>query len=203
MTWAWTEHVERGHRLVADDHVGAQREGARDADALPLAAGELVRVAVHVVRVEADDLQELLHAGAAAAFGVAVDRERLADDVADGHPRVQRGVRVLHDHLHPAAQRRSSGRDRPDRSRSSNRTLPEVGVSTAIRSLASVLLPQPDSPTRPSVSPLRSVNDDAVDRLDLPDLVLEHDALGEREVLDQVAYLEDLLSHTATETSSA
>ena len=37
-------HVERGHRLVAHDEVGLEREGARDADALALAAGELVRI---------------------------------------------------------------------------------------------------------------------------------------------------------------
>ena len=37
--------VERGHRLVADEEVGVQRERAREADPLPLAAGELVRVA--------------------------------------------------------------------------------------------------------------------------------------------------------------
>ena len=34
-------------------------------------------------------------------------------------------------------------------------TLPEVGASSPSSILASVLLPQPDSPTRPSVSPLR------------------------------------------------
>ena len=37
-------HVERRHRLVGDEDVGTQREGARDRDALPLPAGELPRV---------------------------------------------------------------------------------------------------------------------------------------------------------------
>ena len=37
--------VERGHRLVRDQHVGLQGERAGDADALALAARELVRVA--------------------------------------------------------------------------------------------------------------------------------------------------------------
>src|ERR1700716_728842 len=32
-----------------------------------------------------------------------MDLERFADDVADGHTRIQRGVRVLEDHLHAAA----------------------------------------------------------------------------------------------------
>ena len=36
--------VEGTHRLVGDDQVGVDREGARDADALSLAARELVGV---------------------------------------------------------------------------------------------------------------------------------------------------------------
>ncbi len=35
----------------------------------------------------------------------AVDVERLLDDLPDGHPRVQRAVRILEDHLHPAPHR--------------------------------------------------------------------------------------------------
>ena len=38
-------HVERRHRLVGDDQRRVQRERARQADALPLAAAELVRIA--------------------------------------------------------------------------------------------------------------------------------------------------------------
>ena len=41
--------VEAGHRLVGDDHVGLEHDRAGDADALALAAGELVGVAVQVV----------------------------------------------------------------------------------------------------------------------------------------------------------
>ena len=46
--------VERRHRLVGDDDPRAERERARDADALALAAGELVRVAVVVLGVQPD-----------------------------------------------------------------------------------------------------------------------------------------------------
>ena len=53
-------HVERRDRLVGDDQLRAQRERPGDADALALAAGELVRVAVVVLGVEADQLQQLL-----------------------------------------------------------------------------------------------------------------------------------------------
>ena len=47
-------HVERGDRLVGDDQLRLERERARDADALALAAGELVRIAVVVLGVEPD-----------------------------------------------------------------------------------------------------------------------------------------------------
>ena len=55
-------NVERGHRLVGDDQLRAQRERAGDSDPLPLPTGELVGVAVHMLRGEADDLEQLLHA---------------------------------------------------------------------------------------------------------------------------------------------
>ena len=54
--------VERRHGLVAHDQLRRERERARDADALPLAARELVRVAVVVLGAEADALEQLLHA---------------------------------------------------------------------------------------------------------------------------------------------
>ena len=41
-------HVQRGNSLVADDELRVRGERAGDADALPLAAGELVREAVQV-----------------------------------------------------------------------------------------------------------------------------------------------------------
>ena len=37
--------VQRGHRLVGDEHLRVERQRAGDDDALPLAAGQLVRVA--------------------------------------------------------------------------------------------------------------------------------------------------------------
>ncbi|GAA3220022.1 hypothetical protein GCM10020256_25600 [Streptomyces thermocoprophilus] len=52
-------HVQRGDRLVGDDQLRLQREGAGDADALTLTAGELVREPVVVLGVEADQLQQL------------------------------------------------------------------------------------------------------------------------------------------------
>ena len=102
--------VERRDRLVADDQLRVDRERAGDADALALAAGELVREAVVVLRVETDDLEQLLHAPLDLGVGAdAVHLERLADDEADALARVQRSVRILEDHHHLAAHRAHLG----------------------------------------------------------------------------------------------
>src|SRR5206468_2148282 len=94
------------HRLVRDDEVGIHGERPRDADALPLPTGELVRVAADRVAGEADDLEQLAHAArSVAAAGETVRAQRLADDPADAVPRVERGERILEDHLHAPAQR--------------------------------------------------------------------------------------------------
>ena len=53
---------------------------------------------------------------------------------------------------------RSSSRGCACRSRPSRRTLPAVGWSSAITSRASVDLPEPDSPTMPSVPPGGTAN---------------------------------------------
>ena len=99
-------HVERGHRLVGHQQLRLQGQRAGDADALALAAGELVRVAVVVLGVEPDDLQQLLDPRQDLVLRHhLVDRQRRADDRADRVPRVQRRVRVLEDHLDLAAQR--------------------------------------------------------------------------------------------------
>jgi hypothetical protein len=100
-------HVERGDRLVGHDELRLQRDRAGHADALALAAGELVRQAVVVLRVEPDERHELLDAQLALALVVLdpVDDERLGDDRADRLARVERRVGVLEDHLHVAPQR--------------------------------------------------------------------------------------------------
>ena len=99
-------HVQRRHRLVADHQAGLERQRARDADALALAAGELVRIALGHVGQQAHGGQQRGDALAVlgAAGRQAVHRQRLADDVAHLHARVERAVRVLVDHLHAAAE---------------------------------------------------------------------------------------------------
>ena len=106
MTCAWieTSSAETGSSQTIS--LGSQGEGAGDADPLALAARELVRVAVVVLGVQADELQQLLHLALDLVLGHDPwSRNGVADDRADGLPRVQRRVRVLEDHLHVAADR--------------------------------------------------------------------------------------------------
>src|SRR5689334_21019256 len=60
-------HVERRHGFVTDDEARVEREGARQAYALALAAAELMRVAARVVRTEADQREQF---GDALAYGL-------------------------------------------------------------------------------------------------------------------------------------
>src|SRR5260221_4711934 len=96
--------VEGRDRLVADDERWIEREGAGIPDALTVAAREFVRVALHRLAAKTDLLEE--HGDAASEIRSAGDRivaQRLADDVADIHARVERRVRVLEDDLQLAA----------------------------------------------------------------------------------------------------
>ncbi len=93
--------IERGDRLVGDDQLWLHGERPGDADALALAAGEFMWIAVGMLRLQADELQEFGDAPAALrAAGEAVGVQRLADDAADAQARVEAGVGVLEDHLH-------------------------------------------------------------------------------------------------------
>ena len=90
-------------RLVADDQLGLQSERAGNADTLTLTAGELVRIAVDVLGVQTDDVQQLADTLNTLLLGAhAVNGHGLGDDLANGHTRVQRSIRILEDKLHLA-----------------------------------------------------------------------------------------------------
>src|SRR6266480_1626220 len=104
--------VERAGRLVEHHHLRLHDQGARDGDALALAAGELVRVAgeqrLGVPAFGEPDVVERLHDAAAPLGGIElrrVDLEPLADDRLDGEPRRERRQRILKHYLDLAAQR--------------------------------------------------------------------------------------------------
>src|SRR5690606_10428385 len=88
-------------RLVGDDDARIERKRPRNADALALSAREGVRVALHRLRVEPHQRQQLgdtrleLH-----ALGAARDDKGLAHDLPDSHARVERGEGILKDQPH-------------------------------------------------------------------------------------------------------
>ena len=81
--------VERRDRLVADDQLRIDRQRAGNGDALALAAGELVRVALGVRGLEADQRQQL-----GDAFAPLGGRERRVQQQRLGSvsPTVMRGL---------------------------------------------------------------------------------------------------------------
>ena len=94
--------VQRRHRLVTDQHLGAERERARDSDALPLATGEAVRIAAQVTYVETYRSQEGLDPLDPLFLARdSMDRQRLCHDVVHRHPRIEGVERVLEDVLQP------------------------------------------------------------------------------------------------------
>ena len=99
--------VERRDRLVGDDELGRDRERARDRDALPLAARELVRKLLRRARARPDQRQQLVDARAQRRLvgRETVKAHRLGENLRHRHARIERRVRVLEDHLHPPAQR--------------------------------------------------------------------------------------------------
>ena len=110
-------HVERRHRLVADDEVGLGGERAGDADALALAAGELVGPAVRGVARQAYGVEQ--HVDAPVEVGLrgreAEIADRLGEDVAHSQARIEARERVLEHHLHAPAQRPQASRPRDRR----------------------------------------------------------------------------------------
>ena len=82
-------HVEGGHGLVENEQLGVEGQRAGDADALALAARELVGIAVHVLGVQAHERHELLHPLLSAHAPQVVHVERLGDDRVDRHAWVE------------------------------------------------------------------------------------------------------------------
>ena len=103
--------VQRRGRLVRDHDAGLHHHRPRDRDALALAAREHVRVALQVLRPQADlgrqRLDPLPPLGTAQRR---VDHQRLRQRRRDGLARIQGGVGVLEHHLHLAPQGLARGR---------------------------------------------------------------------------------------------
>ena len=186
--------VERRHRLVGDQETRRHAQRTGEADPLALAPGELVRVAVPELLAQPDRVEQLRHARfQLRAAGDAVEPDRLADDLATGHARVERGVRILEDDVHATAE----------------------GPQLAPREVRDVLAVEPDRPVRRLEQPVDAVADgrlaaarladeaehlarrkregDAVDGVD--DAAAAGHSPSQREVLDQPIDLEHRCVH--------
>src|SRR6516162_459753 len=99
--------VERRYWLVTNDQLGRNRQGASNSDALALTAGELMWVSPHVIGVEPNGFEQLDDSVHELPMGLhqAMNGQRLAYDRADCHARIERGIRILENYLHVAAQR--------------------------------------------------------------------------------------------------
>src|SRR5262245_34967419 len=99
--------VERRHRFVEHYQLRLQRERTRDRHPLTLTARQLVRVLRGVFVIQADESEQL--ADARADRCRARDLQRLRNDCAHRHARVEGGRRILEDDLHPTTR----GSERP------------------------------------------------------------------------------------------
>jgi hypothetical protein len=194
-------HVERRHGLVGDDEFRIDRQGPRDADALALAARKLMGVTVCKIGLQPDHREQLADARRGLrSRGQPVDLQRFADDVADRHARVERGVRVLEDDLHLFAQRTQRGPAQagdvaPIERDAAGRRVGQAQDHAAGGRLARARLA--DETQRFAAA---DVEVDAVDGLYVADVLLQ-EAGRDRKVLRQVADLDQTLA--AQETASS
>ncbi len=95
--------VQRGDRLVEDDQPRAQRQCARDVDALALTARELVRIAAgELDGGGADGIEQLVRTRNRSGAVELVHHGRERDRLLDRQPGIERRIAVLKDHLHLA-----------------------------------------------------------------------------------------------------
>ena len=154
-------HVERGDRLVEHEHRRVERERTRDADALALTAGELVRVAVAVLGVQPDEREQLAHPLRRDRRGTLWIIERLGDR---STPTVMRGSSDAYGSWNTICISRRSAAQLALAERGELGALGTSPSPTSARCSRSthrptVDLPEPDSPTRPSVCPAPIEND--------------------------------------------
>ena len=98
--------VECGDRLVGDQHLRLDGEGACNPDALALSARELVRVAKAKLGQKAAEVEQLCDARIERpAAGEPVQAQRLTDDLPCRQARVEGRIGVLKDHVHVSTMR--------------------------------------------------------------------------------------------------
>ena len=162
-----------------------------------------MRIAPHVIGLKADRLKQFDHpvGECPPRRRELMDRQRLADDCADRHARIERGERVLEDDLHVAAER-------------SERPGVELGDVAALEpdfARRRFDQPQDAAPGRrltraglahqPERLALGDVEADTVDRMHGLGLAGE-EAAADLEVLGQVLHAQQRLGHVAAASSA-
>jgi hypothetical protein len=151
-----------------------------------------------VLGVEPDELHQLLHpAPSHPAVGYVVDSERIADDGAHGPAWVERAVRVLEHHLHSTPIRSQGAAAQPGDLLAVDEDMPrsdrlKAGDAARQRRLAAAGLT--DEAER-----LAALHRQAhpVHGVHAADLTPQHGARAYREVLDDVANLQQRCGHAA------
>ena len=188
--------VERRDRLVGDDQLGLHRQCTGDADALALPAGELVRETVVVLGAASR------RGRAAPAPGASARRPCARPCSSSGSPTIWptrlRGLSEANGSWKIICISRRSGRrsrrDRPTSSPPSNSHRAGRRLVSCRIARHSVDLPQPDSPTSPSVSPSLEREADAVDGAHPVRPRGRRRSPLDREVLDEVGHLQQRIA---------
>jgi len=153
-------HVECRGRLVEHQEAGFEHQCPGDGDALALAAGEFVRVALGRFGVEPDLFE--CRFDQMPALGdrcrETVHFETFFDDLGDREPRRQARERVLEDHLHLTPQWPQLALTQQGDVLLAKRMWPRTSVSRNSAS-PNVVLPEPLSPTTPRVVPERTASE--------------------------------------------
>ena len=162
--------MDTSRELTGSSHIssfGPQHHGARDADALALAAAELVRIAMRscgAARPTRSSIASIRARRARAASERSKILQRLGQRLAHGHARIEARQRILKYDLQvaalPAQGRGVAGQEIPPR----HMTVPRAPESAAGCARASVDLPDPDSPTSATVSPRAQIEAHVLER---------------------------------------
>ena len=158
-------HVERAGRLVGDHQRGSQRERAGEGDPLALAAGELARAAARRGRRGSRTASSSSATRASRAAPRRPTRCRSSGSRTHSPTVIRGSSEAAGSWCTNARSRRRSRSCRPRRARQvvavdQDRARTRRGTSPAA-TRPRVVLPEPDSPTRPSTSPRAHAEGDA------------------------------------------
>ncbi len=98
--------IQARYDLVSDDEVGFQCDRARDTHAVPLATGKLMRIAIGKACGKPNQVKQFGNTDSRAAAPESRPNAPAANqNGANDEAGVQRGMRILENHLHPCPQR--------------------------------------------------------------------------------------------------